>query len=90
MPFSTITEIRNANKAAGGAWFDQPCRAETAIIDGHYWVESRAKAHHEGDGRWYAAVHVTDDGRVKYLDHDQTRLDSVDAARQTIEEHRNG
>lgn len=91
MPYSTISEIMSANKAVGHYWFNEPCRAETPILGGYYWVESRPI--HEEDhsladfptGRSYAPVVASDDGTVNWLDTDATRLPTLAEARARID-----
>jgi len=91
MPYTTINEIKAANKALGHYWFDEPCRAETPIIAGYYWVESRPideddYSHAEfPSGRSYAPVIASDDGEVNWLDHDARRLATLDEARALID-----
>lgn len=83
--YKTITEIKAANKALGHFWFDQPCRTETPILGGYYWVESRPRDDDPGR-RWYAPVKADDEGMVFWVDTNANRLDTLDAARAVIDE----
>ncbi|MGI6797959.1 hypothetical protein [Gordonia sihwensis] len=90
MPFEKISEIRSANAAIGHHWFETAgCRAETPILGGRYWVESRPAVDDPRDvpdgRRWYAAVQAADDGSVRWVDHNQNRLDSLEEARAMID-----
>jgi hypothetical protein len=91
MPYSSISEIQAANKALGHYWFDEPCRAETPILGGYYWVESRPVNERDHDladfpsGRSYAPVVASDDGRVDWLDSNAIRLATLGEARALID-----
>ncbi|MCK0441211.1 hypothetical protein MUG78_17570 [Gordonia alkaliphila] len=88
MSFNNITEIREANAAAGHYWFNESCRAETKILGGRYWVESRPRervpSDHPEGARWYAAVKANDDGTVEWFDTNHTRMESFEAARELL------
>lgn len=84
--YANIDEIRTANRAAGGHWFEQPCTAVTDIIAGRYWVEARPQDPSQPQGsQWYSAVTAHDDGHIGWVDPDNTRSTSFEAAHAQID-----
>lgn len=72
--FSSIKDIKTANKTLGHYWFDSDTidnfgsRVETDVIDGYYFVESRWKVRGDDQsGRGYSAAVAADDGGIQYV-----------------------
>jgi hypothetical protein len=72
--YSTIDEIKTANKKIGHSWFSEATskehgsKVESEVIGGFYYVES--SFHYVGDpdsGRAYRAVAASPDGSISYL-----------------------
>jgi hypothetical protein len=84
--FRNITEVKRANKAIGHHWFESDptrnYRRETALLGGHYWVES--SDNFDGTAREYMAVATDANGGVSYL-HGAQRFATLAQARAIID-----
>lgn len=86
--YNNISEIKKANKERGHFWFNEDCRAETGIIEGRYWIESRPKdLRGEETGRTYGVVMAEDNGEVRWVDSEAILLPTFEEAKAVLDKH---